>query len=423
MDGSNTNSTLPVTDLSYRASTFHAEKQEEDKKDKNISLEYDTVVLQASDKSKVVTSPKESLQLNQNTETKELPSKTFKSPLDLIKLIWGFFTGLIDEFITMSLFFINAIIHPIKTTKNLAEGAIALGKLCLQPDQLKSFLQNLWMEFKNAESYEKGKMLGKISFNFLPFGSFANVRFISNLKRFQVGIQAIAKNTKLLSRFHKMNGNSFIKTILAARRVAKKANLKIDFEKSLKLERIPKALAPRIRLKIMHPSLGGGYLDSKHLITVNESLPSSWIGSIVRHEVKHAKQQLTAAGASFETNLPDSIRRLAKDLIPIKEGTKLYKRATKIQPFVIKSTVPIFLPGIKNLFKNLLVPIKYHLNPIEREAFKVQFYYTGLMWAIPSPSIHNLVRLSSAKKEDKSFLNRLKNLMLFWFFIRFIPVV
>ena len=228
-----------------------------------------------------------------------------------IRFTTGIVKGFVKEFISIALFIpkllYGLVTNPIGTIKGIVSGVAAIGSLLANPAKLMELLKKGWECFKEADSEKKGEIIGRILCNFVPvpgIGSplLLNARLISTVRRFGVSAKAIGSNTKTLARFYRMSGKSKLKTFFVARRIAKKANIKKDFERALKLEGIPKELAPKLAIVKLPPLYGGAYISSKHMIIINKThcnfLPSWYIGGFIRHEVKHAGQALSLAKCS-----------------------------------------------------------------------------------------------------------------------------
>ena len=364
---------------------------------------------------------------------------------NIFKAAWGFVKGFVKEALSI-VFFIpkllfNLVTDPVNTIKGFANGFLALGKLLINPSELVKALGNAWEQFKAADSDQKGQVLGRILANIttVPLSGnplLLNARLVSSCKRFFVGRSAIAANADVLSRFQSITGSRW-KTFLASRKIARRANLQRDFERALKLEGIPAELAPKLIItkKELPLTLIGGYVPSKHIIYMNQIwlsiLPTrlisfifpgmeNIIGSLLRHEVKHAGQALLAArvggqvpivrtGLGALPFMPQHIWDRAYQLAPLKPGTRLYNRATQIPgqfEVTFQRTSGATTSG-GSFWRNYRNQKAYMKDPLEREAFRAQLRYTGLVPAIPTPSIHNLPRLAPLAEdaEDRNTNN------------------
>ena len=345
-----------------------------------------------------------------------------KKGFNIFSFSWGLIKGFVKEAITIALFIpklvINLITNPVDTIKGFVNGFIVLGKLLSNPSELGNVLKNAWEAFKNADSDEKGQIIGRILCNFVPLPIVGNplllnIRLLSSMRRFGVGINAIARNTRTLARFHRMNGCSRWRTFLAARRIAKRENLLRDFQKSLRLEGISGAIAPRLVLTSkLNILMVGGYTPMQHIIYINKAwlnfLPSGMLGKIIRHEVKHSGQALLAARAGGRIPqirmpngqlvdfMPSHIWNNAHQIAPITPGSPLYQRASLIpQQFEVSfrnSAGAVNISG--NFWANFRAQRNYLNDILEIEARAAQNRYTGLMPRIFSPSIHNVPRLA-----------------------------
>ena len=228
-------------------------------------------------------------------------------------LIKGFFKEVFAIVTFLPVLAFNLITNPVGTIKGFVNGFKALASLLLNPDKLMETLKNAWEHFKNCDSEKQGEIIGRIICNFIPLPIIGNplllnARLISMSRRIGTGAAAIAKNAGVLSRFYRKSGGSKWKTFLAARKIAKKANLKKDFQRALKLEGIPAELAPKLRLMNLPGMTGGMYMSNMHTIIINKRmfniLPSGKIGTFIRHEVKHAGQALSLPARSARNHPP-----------------------------------------------------------------------------------------------------------------------
>lgn len=399
--------------------------------------------------------------------------------LSPFKFIWGCTKGVVKETFNFMGFFLNFVIHPIESVKNLFNGLKGLGHLILNPRKAITLLKQAWNDFKEADADQKGQIVGRLLYNLMPGTLLSNVKLISILHRTLISSNVIVKNMNTLKRFHKLNGGDLKKTILAGRKIARKENLKKDFLRSLKLEGIPLELAPEFRIKnlenllqkegfnnIFHnisvsknsKNLFGAYQPSSHTMLMNSQILDSWIpigfiGSFVRHEIKHAGQALRASKAGGKVPLVMPKEKLIEKLVddnlngqmfflgsPSREAIKeaVVKQVdNNIQAFYFmpekiwndaSRKLGILKPGTKAHKEALKVPEqfneayelsqkaqshyfngpekakdykKYKNCAIEKPAFMAQAQYPGLGPNIKSPSIHNLPRLSDTDKKQE----------------------
>ena len=209
-----------------------------------------------------------------------------------------------------------------------------------------------------------------------------------------------------------MTGGNWFNTIFAAKRIAAKANLKIDFQRILKAEGIPLELAPKLRFvrKPYRRGVAAWYSASKHEICITRSalnilpisdfIPGFSIGSLLKHEVKHASQSLLIARAGlYEWPLSHlTYVKRARELIPVNPGSKLYKEAQRILKSENKYPCYSAIVTSNNFFTRIYQILKYrwkyYTNLMEIQARYVQYTYQGLMPRIPTPSIHLLEYLA-----------------------------
>lgn len=344
----------------------------------------------------------------------------------------GMCIGFCSEFISMLKFFVNAIVDPIGTVKGLIQGGATLIKLLTNPPELINSLKNAFHAFQNADAHEKGKIFGAILFNVSPVGSLQNMRILSSLRRIPVSVGAIVENWKLLQRYHRMNGGSWFNTMLAAKRVAAKANIKLDFQKALKMEGIPEHLAPKLRFTSKKGPPGGnkarGWYDvNKHEIVIttkalnwlpiSDLIPGFSVGGLMRHEMKHAAQHILIAKAGLPSGLPLKIqlnissdpKKYLSEAKKIYESAKNYPVYSKIVTSSVTSSNLWTRTGqiITRTWQIINYKFQYFLNWMEIEARLVQHTYQGIMPRIHSPSIHLLPYLAPSTENNNRNANQI----------------
>lgn len=367
-----------------------------------------------------------------SSDNKEIVEKKPLSTLDKIlspfKFVWGLTKGFVKEAFNFLGFFLGFITSPIQSIKNLFNGLKGLGHLILNPNKAVDLLKQTWKNFKEADADKKGEIIGRIALNLSPTGLLLNVKTISNINRIIIGMKAIRKKWDVIKHVYKNYEKGKGKAFRAAWETYKNANFKADLKRSFQLENIPKELQPKYSrnyfVEVNNNAVFAYYEPAKHSYGApfghRMLSPSGYMGGFIRHEVKHAGQNLIIARAGLTSSLPKEIALKAREIAPILPGSKLYKKAKKYesgyeswmkvnQEFASASMVK----NIKWRTKGLLSPsfmkafleykfafIKYKLNLFEREAFWSQAIYTRFMPPIPLPSIHNLPRLANV--ENKS---------------------
>ena len=176
-------------------------------------------------------------------EGKEKPDLQ-KEGFNIFKAAWGIVKGFTKEIFTMLGFFLKSFIHPIETIKGLINGGVALVKLISNPTALASALKNGWERFKSMDSDERGQFIGRLLFNFTPVSGLLNPLLInarlasSLIIRPAVSLKAITQNVETLARFYRASGNDLKKTLLAARKIGRRANLEKDFQRLKSIQKV-----------------------------------------------------------------------------------------------------------------------------------------------------------------------------------------
>ena len=254
--------------------------------------------------------PQQNIQNQQkdvSQENQEAANENKETRFDPLNFGWGLVKGAVKEVFNMIIFIpkliFNLFTKPKETIKGLATGFSNLFKLIFNPRELMKTLSKAWENFCNADSDKKVEILGKIFANFVSVPVIGNplllnARLLSACRRVGVSTKAIIQNRAYLSEFYKTHGSKW-KTFEEARSIARKANWEKDFERALKLEGIPKELAPKLvfgEMPVALSNLRGAYIPQLHTIVINtqkQNIFSSiyhWISGnstskIIRHEI------------------------------------------------------------------------------------------------------------------------------------------
>lgn len=311
-------------------------------------------------------------------------AKIDKSSKDPINLVWGLLKGVVKEAFSILTFFGNFILHPVDSIKGFCSGVAGLFKLISNPTLLKEAIKSGWESFKNADAEEKGEMLGRLLFNFTPAASLMNVRLLSQVNRFTTGLTAIAKEAKHLKSTYKTS--DLKSTFREAKIIARKANIEKDFKRALKIEGIPKELAPNLVCADLPDGVAGAFVPEQYTVYINKaSLEKKFsfsFGKTVRHEVKHVGQALSLAKSGLPIPkkreipfIPDSIVEMARSHPQLKVRSNVspenmaqaFKEASRYQK---KFRNARKYETFENIMDRLFAPKQAHIEELTNKMTK-----------------------------------------------------